>query len=242
MCGGCGERAAHDWARPFLAGLPARMAVAAALARLAPGPAPRVTAGAGGWLVSAPTGRQTACTGLVELVAAHRPWLRSPGPFDPRHASGRLMVPPPDNRRGVLVRVAAGSPEQPGFPKQTGISAHAELPERVAEVVLVPDAAAARRAVVTLAGPRWSARAFLAGLSGVAQPWAAEPAEVGAGAEEQAADLLVWAEHARQSGVFDDNPVVLRGPLRQCRQLDVELRAGQVVRARALPAAAAAHR
>ncbi|HTF50030.1 MAG TPA: hypothetical protein VK735_21510 [Pseudonocardia sp.] len=250
MCGACGDRAALDWARPFLAGLPARMAVATAVTRLAGAAAPKVSARAGGWLVSARTGRQTVCTGLTELLAAVRPWLRAPGPFDAGQACGRVVVPPPETRRGVLVRVDpsglelgaemlevdAGAPELGA--ELAGVDANAGGAEP-ADVLLVPDAGAARRAVLRLASPPWSSRAFLAGLDGVDQAWAAPPTEVTSDNPDQVADLLVWVEHARQAGCQDEMPLRLRAPLDAASRLDVELRAGHVVRARAMPAPSA---
>jgi len=256
MCGACGDRAALDWARPFLAGLPARMAVATAVTRLAGAAAPKVSARAGGWLVSAPTGRQTVCTGLTELLAAVRPWLRAPGPFDAGQACGRVVVPPPETRRGVLVRVAPSAPElgaemleiDAGAPELgaelAGVDADADANgagagAEPADVLLVPDASAARRAVLRLASPPWSSRAFLAGLDGVDQAWAAPPTEVTSDNPDQVADLLVWVEHVRQAGCQAEMPLRLRAPLDAASRLDVELRAGHVVRARAMSALSA---
>ncbi|HEY0577242.1 MAG TPA: hypothetical protein VGD73_24320 [Pseudonocardia sp.] len=248
MCGACGDRTVLDWARPFLAGLPARMAVARAVAGLTGAAAPRVSGRAGGWLVSAPTGRQTVCTGLTELLAAVRPWLPVPAPFDADRASGRVVVPPPETRRGVLVRVDPSAPELGAELAEIDTGADADHPGvadgpdpgaglEPAEVLLVPDPAAARRAVLRLATPPWSSRVFLAGLDGVDQPWAARPTEVTCDNPEQVADLLVWVEHARQAGRLDDTPLRLRSPLDEVSRLDVELRAGHVVRARALSSA-----
>ena len=207
MCGACGDRAAPDWARPFLAGLPARMAVAAAVSRLGGAAAPKVSARAGGWLVIAPTGRQSVCTGLTELLGAVRPWLRPPEPFDVDHASGRVVVPPPETRRGVLVQVDPSAPEL-GAEFDTDAVDDPD-PGEPAEVLLVPDPGAARRAVLRLATPPWSGRVFLAGLDGVDQAWAARPAEVTRENPDQVADLLVWAEHARQAGCLDETPLRL---------------------------------
>lgn len=88
MCGACGERGAGDWARPFLTGLPARAAVAVAVGSRVVRPGLRIVARGGGWLVCAPTGASTACTGLVELVAAARPWLGPPGSSGQRRREG----------------------------------------------------------------------------------------------------------------------------------------------------------
>jgi len=106
MCGACGERGAAGWARPFLASLPARNAVAAAVKPFAR-PGLRVATRGGGWLVTAPTGRTFACDGLTGLVAAARPSLAEPGEFVPR-GSGVVTVPEPDARRGVRVRIDPG--------------------------------------------------------------------------------------------------------------------------------------
>lgn len=255
MCGACGDRTVLDWARPFLAGLPARMAVARAVATAMAGltgaAAPRVSGRAGGWLVSAPTGRQTVCTGLTELLAAVRPWLPVPAPFDADRASGRVVVPPRETRRGVLVRVDPSAPGLGAELAEIDTDADADDPDVAdgadpgaglgpAGVLLVPDPGAARRAVLRLATPPWSARVFLVGLGGLDQPWAARPTEVTCDNPEQVADLLVWVEHARQAGCLDETPLRLRAPLDAASRLDVELRAGHVVRARALPLAAVA--
>jgi len=218
------------------------MAVATAVTRLAGAAAPKVSARAGGWLVIGRTGRQTVCTGLTELVTAVRPWLRAPGPFDAGLASGRVVVPPPETRRGVLVRVDPSAPELgdqlAGFDADAeggGAGAGAEP----ADVLLVPDASAARRAVLRLATSPWSSRVFLAGLDGVDQAWAVPATEITSDNPDQVADLLVWVEHARQAGCQDELALRLRAPLDAASRLDVELRAGHVVRARAMPAPSA---
>jgi len=142
-------------------------------------------------------------------------------------------VPPPETRRGVLVQVDPSAPEL-GAEFDTDAVDDPD-PGEPAEVLLVPDPGAARRAVLRLATPPWSGRVFLAGLDGVDQAWAARPAEVTRDNPDQVADLLVWAEHARQAGCLDETPLRLRAPLDAASRLDVELRAGHVVRARALP-------
>lgn len=95
MCGACGERAVPDWARPFVAGLPARTAVASAVRSLLVGGGPAVRPWGKGWLVSRPTGASAACGSVTELVASVRPWLAPVGGFAPLRPSGRLVVPPP---------------------------------------------------------------------------------------------------------------------------------------------------
>ena len=212
MCGACGEPGTVDWARPFVAGLPARLAVAAALTARLVRPGPKITARAGGWLVSAPTGATMPCSALTELVTAARAWLGEPVEFRP-HAGGALAEPEPDARQGVTIRVDPGR-----APRGLG---NAD--------VVVPDDDAARDVLTALARPPWSLRRFLTGIDGVREPWGADARVVRADA---AADLVVWAEHARQAGRFDDSAVRLESPVGG-RTLDVEIRAGHVVRARA---------
>ncbi|MDT7624573.1 MAG: hypothetical protein QOF99_5474, partial [Pseudonocardiales bacterium] len=180
MCGACGsDRGAADWARPFLAGLPARSAVANAVARLLGPAGPRVQARGGGWLVRSPTGAMTDCAGLGELVVAVSRWLGTPvsafgaGAAAPGGAagagpgagagalgaaiaaaepSGRLLVPPPDARRGVRLRVDPAVAPQP-------------LSDR-SDTVVVPCAEEALRVLAELSLPPWSLRRYLASVTG----------------------------------------------------------------------------
>ncbi|MDT7586707.1 MAG: hypothetical protein QOE32_4257, partial [Pseudonocardiales bacterium] len=203
MCGACGsDRGAADWARPFLAGLPARSAVANAVARLLGPAGPRVQARGGGWLVRSPTGAMTDCAGLGELVVAVSRWLGTPvsafgagagapggaagaGPGAGAGAlgaaiagaepSGRLLVPPPDARRGVRLRVDPAVAPQP-------------LSDR-SDTVVVPCAEDALRVLAELSLPPWSLRRYLASVTGTPESWAAAPVSVRAPAPEYAADL-----------------------------------------------------
>jgi hypothetical protein len=208
MCGACGERGALDWARPFLAGLPARTAVARAVQTYAR-PGLRVSARGGGWLVSAPTGRSLACSGLTELAEGARPWLAAPGGFSPRR-SGRLTVPQPDTRRGVRVRIDP--------------SARPRSLVQGSDVV-VGDAEDLPHVLAQLAGPPWSLRCYLAELAD-----GTTPPIVACEAPESAADLLVWLELSRDRL----DAVVARCPLAEGWDLDIEVRAGHVVRSRAV--------
>ncbi|WP_028938126.1 hypothetical protein [Pseudonocardia spinosispora] len=215
MCGACGsDRGADDWARPFLAGLAARSGVASAVAgRVGPG-GPRVRADVGGWVVRSPTGAVTSCAGLGELVASVGRWL---GDWTPV-ASGRLTVPAPDSRRGVEVLVDA--------------SRHLEPLRADSDVVVVPDRAAARAVLVQLARPPWSARCYLTRITGTSSGWAGPPEVVRVDSAEHGADLLVWLEHNRRSGRWDDAAVRAICPLTDTTELAVELRAGHVTTAR----------
>jgi hypothetical protein len=224
MCGACGETGAFDWARPFLAGLPARGAVAAAVLRLANRPGLRVTAHGSGWLVSAPTGATTACSGLTELVAAVRPRMAADGEFSAGQPSGRVTVPRPDARRGVILRVDPGAQPSSLACLLGGSASPTEA--------VVPDAAAALEVLSSLACPPWSLHCFLADLSGVDAEWGRSPALIGVDGPEYASDLVVWLESARQSGALDRAAIVARCPLDAACDLDVEIRAGEVVRAR----------
>jgi hypothetical protein len=227
VCGACGEQGAGDWARPFLAGLPARTAAATAVRRLTARPGLRVTARAGGWLVAAPTGATRACTSLADLVAAAQPWLDAPGldatgEFRPAEPSGPLAVPDADARRGVRLHLDPGA-------------ARSALGT---DDVLVPDEDAAREVLGTLARPPWSLRCYLAGVSGVKAAWGRAPAVVRAGTPGIGADLLVRLERSRQSGALDDAALAVQCPLDDRMALDVEVRAGHVVRARVVPRSA----
>jgi len=190
MCGACGsDRGAGDWARPFLAGLPARSAVATAAVRLLGPAGPRVQARGGGWLVRAPTGATTDCAGLGELVGALGRWL------------------------GVPDRAFDGDVEPSGC-------------------LVVPCADSALRVLAELSRLPWSVRRYLVGVSGVPAGWGSWPVEVRAPGPEYAADLMLWVEWGRRSGLWDDAAVVVRCPLdSEGASLHVEVRAGHVVRA-----------
>lgn len=120
MCGACGERAVLDWARPFVAGLPARTSLASAVMSLLGAGGPSVRPWGKGWVVSRPTGASVACGSVTELVASVRPWLAPLGGFAPLRPSGRLAVPPP----------RAGSQGRPGLPSLT-----VSVPEYAADLV-----------------------------------------------------------------------------------------------------------
>lgn len=120
MCGACGERAVLDWARPFVAGLPARASLATAVSSLLVRAGPAVRPWGTGWLVSRPTGASVACGSVTELVASVRPWLAPLGRFTPLRPSGRLAVPPP----------RAGSAWRPGV-----ASVRVSEPEYAADLV-----------------------------------------------------------------------------------------------------------
>ncbi|GAA2590581.1 hypothetical protein [Streptomyces tubercidicus] len=216
MCGACGDRTPADWARPLYAGPGARSALAAAALALAARPGLRVAARPGGWLVTGPTGAATACPTLTALVAALR---RGSGPALPElpvaRGSGALSVPAPDGRRGVRLRAVA--------------DAQAAAPE---DRWTVRTDAEALAALGALAEPPGSLRHYLAGISGVTAPWGGSPRPVpGFDAPERASDLVVWAEWARQSGAFDADPFAATCPLDGTTRLDLEIRAGYVVRA-----------
>lgn len=204
MCGACGEPATVDWARPWFANLTARTAAATAVLRLTGRPGLRVTPRSGGWLVTAPTGASTACGGLTELVAAVRPW--GPAlPELPTSSSGVLSIPPPDRRRGVVLRVGADGGD-----------------------FATPDDAAARRLLARLAAPPWSLRYYLRDVTGTTAAWGGQPETL----TGDPASVVVWLEWARQVGALDDRAVAARCPLGKGHELDVEIRAGHVVRAR----------
>lgn len=213
MCGACGsDRGAGDWARPFLAGLAARSGVAAAVARRVGPAGPRVRADVGGWVVRFPTGAVTSCAGLGELIASVSRWL---GEWD-LAPSGRLTVPAPDSRRGVEVLVDA--------------LRHPEPLRGDSDMVVVPDRGGARAVLVQLARPPWSARRYLARITGASSGWAGPPDVVRVDTPEHGADLLVWLEHNRATGRWDDAAVRAICPLTDTTELTIELRAGHVVR------------
>ncbi|MFJ2901823.1 hypothetical protein [Streptomyces sp. NPDC087212] len=94
----------------------------------------------------------------------------------------------------------------------------------------------ARGAVRSLASAPQAARHYLGGLHGVTADWGCPALAVPAVADPRAAaDLAVWLEWARQEGRFDSVAVELRVPLSEDAALDVEVRAGLVVRARPVP-------
>ncbi|MQA09296.1 MAG: hypothetical protein GEU98_12255 [Pseudonocardiaceae bacterium] len=194
-----------DWSRRWFTDLAARSAAATAVTRLVARPGVRVVAASGGWVVIGPTGATTMCGGLGELVAAVRPW----GPAVPEFAaesSGRLSVAPREAREGVVLRVdpAGNGP------------------------FIVPDEESGLRVLGELAAMPWSLRYYLLGVTGVTAAWglAGEPLT------GPAPDAVVWLEWARQAGEFDAGAVTLTCRLGEGSVLDVEIRAGHVVRAR----------
>ncbi|WP_262704677.1 MULTISPECIES: hypothetical protein [Streptomyces] len=228
MCGACGERGAFDWARPWVSGVAARRAVAAAVGAV-DRPGVWVAAGSGGWLVTGPTGATTACAGLVDLVAAVRHWAPGAEPPSPDRArpSGPLSVPgEEDRRRGVVLRVAPGG------------ARHADAALEAPGTVAVVDSGVTARAVIAaLASPRWSPRRYLERVEGVADAWARPapalwPPPTGPDPCALAADALVRLEWIRQSGRLDGDALAVRGPLGPAAGYDVEIRDGHVVRAR----------
>ncbi|MEV0390104.1 hypothetical protein [Nonomuraea sp. NPDC050643] len=84
-----------------------------------------------------------------------------------------------------------------------------------------------------LAAPPWLHRVYLERIEGVHAPWGAPPVVLGRTltSPAQAADAVVRLEWARQEGLLD-GAAVLRCPLDEETYLEVEVRAGHVVRAR----------
>ncbi|HUR01586.1 MAG TPA: hypothetical protein VM347_03530 [Nonomuraea sp.] len=222
MCGACGERGDADWARPWVAGPAARAAVARAVTRVRPSPGLRVSPSAGGWLVVRPTGGSVVCATLGELVTAVRSassgsitWL------DPAHPSGRLSVPAGDGRTGIVLRV------DPLAPTHTALGEGAD--------VVVPDEAAALTVLAEIATPVWLRRLYLARIEGVSAPWGRPVDAQSVPSPDSAADAVVRLEWERQAGRFDDTAFALSCPLDDdVSLLDVEIRAGHVVRARVI--------
>ena len=109
------------------------------------------------------------------------------------------------------------------------------VPEEVA-VVVVPDEVAALAVLAELATPMWLRRLYLARVEGVSAPWGRPldgPSVPPPGSAALAADAVVRLEWARQAGRFDDTAFALSCPLDDdAALLDVEIRAGHVVRAR----------
>ncbi|MFD5318487.1 hypothetical protein [Streptomyces sp. NPDC127098] len=221
MCGGCGGREPTDWARGLHAGPPARAALAAAATRLADRRGLRAVARPGGWLVTTPTGSTVPCHQLTTLVGALRRAVGAPPappPPDPGHVSGRLTVPPPDARTPVHLRIA------PGAPPVTGADGHWTAPTDEAALPLLASLATGPHAL----------RHYLAEISGGTAAWAGpalSPSEFAGATPERAADLLTWVEWCRQAGTFTTTPLAARLPLAPEAELDLEIRAGQVVRA-----------
>ncbi|MCA2221890.1 hypothetical protein [Nonomuraea aurantiaca] len=258
MCGACGERGDADWARPWVAGPGARAAVARAVTRVRPSPGVRVSPSGGGWLVARPTGGAMVCATLGELVAAVSsassgsatgpPDLgRSSGGepagaagsasfglitwLDPAHASGRLSVPAADGRTGIVLRV---DPLAPPSPALGAAPVDAAVPD-----IAVPDEAAALAVLAELATPPWLRRLYLERVEGVSASWGRPldgPSVPPPRSAALAADAVVRLEWARQAGRFDDTAFALSCPLDDdAALLDVEIRAGHVVRARTQP-------
>lgn len=244
MCGACGERGDADWARPWVAGPGARAAVARAVTRVRPSPGPRVSPSVGGWLVVRPTGGSVVCATLGDLVTAVRSaasgltigldagrpsggepvgGARSASSgaiiqLDPGRHSGRLSVPAPDGRTGIVLRV------DPAVPAYTALGEGAD--------VVVPDEAAALAVLAEIATPVWLRRLYLARIEGVSAPWGRPVDAQSVPSPESAADAVVGLEWDRQAGRFDDTAFALSCPLDDdASLLDVEIRAGHVVRA-----------
>ncbi|WP_433510759.1 hypothetical protein ACQP2T_43845 [Nonomuraea sp. CA-143628] len=163
---------------------------------------------------------------------------------DPAHASGRLSVPAADGRMGIVLRVDPLAPPSPALgaaavdvvvPDQ---AVDAALPDAAA-VVLVPDEAAALAVLAELATPVWLRRLYLARVEGVSAQWGRPldgPSVPPPRSAALAADAVVRLEWARQAGRFDDTAFALSCPLDDdAALLDVEIRAGHVVRARTQP-------
>lgn len=132
-----------------------------------------------------------------------------------------MVTPGPDSRRGVHVRI------DPAVPPA--------VPFEGAEIA-VPDTEAALRVIARLAAPPWSSRWFLAEVSDVDGAWGGAPTRISADNADHASDLLVWLECARQAGAMDSTAIAARCPLDADTDLDVEVRAGHVVRAHVLRA------
>jgi hypothetical protein len=187
----------------------AGVAVAGAGAAGATAAGVAVAAGAGAGAGAAGAGVGAAARTATEASAAAAVGVEP---------SGRLLVPPPDARRGVRLRVDPAAAAQP----------LADL----SDTVVVPRAEDALRVLAELSRPPWSLRRYLASVTGTPESWAATPVPVWAPAPEYAADLLLWVEHGRRSGLWDHAAVVARCPLDDDgAELSVEVRAGYVVRA-----------
>ncbi|WP_067792392.1 hypothetical protein [Actinomadura formosensis] len=241
MCGACGERGTGDWARPWIGDLAARCAVAAAVARVVPAPGLRISAGAGGWLVTGPTGAAVACDGLTTLVAEVRARVSGPAvPIDPERPAGRLCVPPRDHRPGIVLRVDPdGAPDD-------GADAALERAMAGTGEAVVPSPPRARAVLAALASPVWLPRCQLLRVEGTGARWARPipspaafpPGCLPPGTERPgpdaafAADVVVRLEWVRQSGRLDGEATAVRCPLGSGSELVVEVRDGHVVRAR----------
>ncbi|MEV1240164.1 hypothetical protein [Nonomuraea sp. NPDC049750] len=155
--------------------------------------------------------------------------------LDPAHASGRLSVPAADGRMGIVLRV---DPLAPPSPALGAAVADVAAPDEAA-VVVVPDDAAALAVLAELATPTWLRRLYLERVEGVSAPWGRPldgPSVPPPRSAALAADAVVRLEWARQAGRFDDTAFALSCPLDDdAVLLDVEIRAGHVVRARTRP-------
>ncbi|MBT2229186.1 hypothetical protein [Nonomuraea sp. NEAU-A123] len=243
MCGACGERGDADWARPWVAGPGARAAVARAVTQVRPSPGVRVLPSVGGWLVVRPTGGTVVCATLGELVGAVRsassgsvtgPDASRPSDgearaassgsttwLDPARPSGRLSAPAPDGRTGVVLRV------DPLAPPRAALGEGSE--------VVVPNEVAALAVLAELATPVWLRRLYLARIEGVSALWGRPVDSQAVPSPGSAADAVVRLEWERQAGRFDDTAFALSCPLDDdAALLDVEIRAGHVVRARTI--------
>ncbi|MEV0197014.1 hypothetical protein [Nonomuraea sp. NPDC050691] len=136
-------------------------------------------------------------------------------------------------------------------PSATALSEEAAVPEGAAPaLVVVPDEGGALGVLALLASPAWLRRVYLARLEGAAAPWGARPAPTGSPCQGDppvpcvpgfGADVVVRLEWARQEGRFDGTAVAVRWPLGGGALLDVEVRAGHLVRALTLRPGTAAH-
>ena len=157
------------------------------------------------------------CATLGDLVTAVRSVSSGAiAPLDPARPSGRLPVPAPDGRAGIVLRADPSA--------QTALGEGAD--------VVVPDDAAALAVLAELATPVWLRRLYLARIDGVSAPWGRPVDPHPVPSPESAADAVVRLEWERQTGRFDDTAFALRCPLDDAALLDVEIRAGHVVRAR----------
>ncbi|MEV0144493.1 MULTISPECIES: hypothetical protein [unclassified Nonomuraea] len=199
----------------------------AAVRSASPGPAapPDPARPSGRLAVPAPADGRT---GVVLRVDPHAP---------PRDLTGALCGGIHAPARASEAAPGPGLPSSPAAADSVRPAdpSHGDLP-RDAEVV-VPDQESALGVLALLATPVWLRRLYLARVEGVSAPWGdhepPRPSDFPLSAEF-GADALVRLEWERQEGRADDTAVALRWPLGHGAVLDVEIRAGHVVRARTL--------